>query len=193
MAKPHRIGFYIRDVISGCRMLVDTRAMQSVFLQSGDDRSHTPDITTALVAANGTPICSYSTKSLKISILGCNYVWQFIIVDVKASLLGADFLEQHRLLVDVGRKRLLDTGTCLSLPLAAGPGIPTICSIAPQIWQPPAGVPNVFKQELRQAAGTLAKHGVCHHITTMGPTHTCKVLPTSTEPPSGCQEGPRRD
>ncbi|XP_064078471.1 uncharacterized protein LOC135195895 [Macrobrachium nipponense] len=154
-------------------MLVDTGAMHSIFLPSGKDRSRKPDETTALVAANGTPIHSYCTKSLEISILGRNYVWKFTIADVRIPLLGADFLAQNGLLVDLGRKRLLNTGTCRSLPPAASPGAPTICTVTPHKYgNLLQEFPEVFKLELRQAAGTPPKHGIFHHITTTGsPTH----------------------
>ncbi|XP_064100597.1 uncharacterized protein LOC135211244 [Macrobrachium nipponense] len=150
-------------------MLVNTRTTQSVFLPSGADCSHTPDATTTLMAANGTPICSYSMKPLKFSILGRNYIWPFIVTDVKTPLLGADFLTQHGLLVDVGCKHLLDTRTCHSLPLAGGPCIPTVCSITSHKYgNLLQEFPDIFKPELRQVADTLAKHGVFHHITTTG-------------------------
>ncbi|XP_064116665.1 uncharacterized protein LOC135222510 [Macrobrachium nipponense] len=171
--EPHTVRFYVRDAISGRRMLVDTGAMHSIFLPSGKDRSRKPDKTTALVATNGTPIRSYSTKSLEISILGRNYIWVFTIADVRIPLLGADFLAQNGLLVDVGHKRLLDTGTYLSLPLAGGPGAPTICTIAPHKYgNLLQEFPKVFKPELSQAAGMPPKHGIFYHITTTGPpTH----------------------
>ncbi|XP_064111366.1 uncharacterized protein LOC135218847 [Macrobrachium nipponense] len=173
-SKPHFIGFYIRDVISSCRIMVDTGVMQLVFPPTGEDLRHTPNATAVLVAANGNPIRSYGMKPLKISILGHTYVWTFIITDIKAPLLEVDFLAQDGFLVDVGRKRLLDTGTCCSLLLATGPSIPTVCSLVPHKYGSLLQeFPDVFKLELCQVAGTPAKHGIYHHITTMSPpTHT---------------------
>ncbi|XP_064116675.1 uncharacterized protein LOC135222520 [Macrobrachium nipponense] len=172
-SEPHAVGFYVRDAISGRRMLVDTGAMHSIFTPLGKDRSSEHDKPTALVAANRTPIHSYGTKSLKISILGRNYVWNFTIADIRIPLLGADFLAHNGLLVDVGRKCLLSTGTCRSLPLAAGSGAPTICTITPHKYgNLLQEFPKVFKPERRQAAGTPPKHRIFHHITTTGPpTH----------------------
>ncbi|XP_066964234.1 uncharacterized protein [Macrobrachium rosenbergii] len=77
-------------------------------------------------ARNCLPPCS----PLSISILSQNYSWDFIIADVGTLLLGADFLAHFGLLVDVRRKRLLDTDSCRSLPLTAGPKAPTISSVA---------------------------------------------------------------
>ncbi|XP_066977593.1 uncharacterized protein [Macrobrachium rosenbergii] len=84
-----------------------------------------------------------------ISILGRRYHWPFIIVDVKFPLLGADFLGHHGLLVDVARQRLLDTGTCHSRQLSTRPGMPTICSTAPNGYTSLLQkFPDVFKPEL---------------------------------------------
>ncbi|XP_066967639.1 uncharacterized protein [Macrobrachium rosenbergii] len=125
---------------------------------------------TWLTAANGSSILSYSTRLLLISILGRRYSWNFVIVDVRTPLLCADSLAHFGLAVDIGRKRLLDTNSCQSIPLAPGPNVPTICSVVPhQYAQLLKEFPDVFKPELRQAPGTPAKHGIYHHIKTKGP------------------------
>ncbi|XP_066964285.1 uncharacterized protein [Macrobrachium rosenbergii] len=114
------------------------------------------------------------TRLLSISILGRRYTWNFIIADVRAPLLGADFLAHFGLAVDVGHKRLLDTDSRQSLPLAPGPSVPTICSVAPhQYAKLLKEFPDVFKPELCQVPAAPAKHGIYHHIKTKGPpTHT---------------------
>ena len=167
------VGFYVQDAISGRRLLVDTGAMQSTFPPSREDRTKSNNGAAALVAAKGTPIRCYGCRTLEISILGSSYRWPFVIADVKVPLLGADFLAHHDLLVDVARKRLLDTRTYKSLPLAAGPGMPMVCTATPNKYGALLKeFPDVFKPELRQVAGTPARHGIYHHITTTGPpTH----------------------
>ncbi|XP_066949329.1 uncharacterized protein [Macrobrachium rosenbergii] len=62
--------------------LVDTGAVRSVFPPSREDRRHPPDPAAFMTAANGSPILSYSTRLLSISILGQRYKWKFIVVDV---------------------------------------------------------------------------------------------------------------
>ncbi|XP_068204642.1 uncharacterized protein [Palaemon carinicauda] len=120
----------------------------------------------SLIAANGSPIRCYGTRVLKILIMGRFYSWPFALDDVRHPLLAADFLANHGLLVDVAGKRLIDTGTCRTRPLRAGPGItPTYAALLQEF-------PDVFKPELQQSPGSLSKHGVYHHINTMGPpTH----------------------
>ncbi|XP_066986836.1 uncharacterized protein [Macrobrachium rosenbergii] len=146
-------------------MLVDTGAMLSVFPPSEEDLRQPPDPTTCLTAANWSPILSYGTKLLSISILGRRYNWEFIIADIRTPLLGADFLTHFSLAVDVGRKCLLDTQTCQSLPLSPGHREPGICSIAPhQYGSLLKEFPEVFKPELCQMPGTPATHVIYHHI-----------------------------
>ncbi|XP_068234102.1 uncharacterized protein [Palaemon carinicauda] len=127
----------------------------------------------SLVAANGSPIRCYGARILRISILGRSYSWPFAIVDVSRPLLGADFLAHHRLLVDVTGKRLIDTGTCRSRALRAGPATMSVSAV---MTQPYADIlqefPDVFKPELRQSPGSPSKHWIYHHIMTTGPpTH----------------------
>ncbi|XP_066969178.1 uncharacterized protein [Macrobrachium rosenbergii] len=170
---PRPAGFFIKDVISKHRLLVDTGVMQSVFPPMKEDLKKKPDSTNALIAANGTPIRTYGTTTWVISILGCRYHWPFIVVDVKFLLLGADFLGHHGLLVDIGKEQLLDAGTCHSHQLAKGPGMPAICSTASSSYMSLLQeFLDVFKPELRQSPGASAKHGIFHHITMTGPpTH----------------------
>ncbi|XP_066941283.1 uncharacterized protein [Macrobrachium rosenbergii] len=153
---PKPVGFYVSDTISSRMMLIDTGAVRSVFLPSREDRKCPPDLAASLRAANGSPILSYSTKLLSVSILGQRYSWNFIIADVRTPLLGVDFLAHFGLAVDVGCKRLLDTDFCQSLLLLMGPSAPAICSVAPhQYAQLLKEFPDVFKPKLRQAPVAL--------------------------------------
>ncbi|XP_066978976.1 uncharacterized protein [Macrobrachium rosenbergii] len=152
-------------------MLVDTGAVRPIFALSGEDRKHSPDVAVFLTAAaNGSPILSYGTRLLSNSILGRRYSWDFVVEDIRTPLLGVDNLAHFGLAVEVGRKRLLDTDSCQSLPLATGPSAPTICSIAPhQYAQLLKEVPDIFRPELRQVPRAPAKHGIYHHIKMKGP------------------------
>ncbi|XP_066958319.1 uncharacterized protein [Macrobrachium rosenbergii] len=153
-------------------MLVDRGAIRSIFLLSREDRKRTPDPAAFLMADNGSPILSYGTRLLSISILGRRNSWDFVVADVRTPLLGADFLAHFRLAVDVGSKCLLDTNSCQSLPLATGPSTPTICSVTPhQYSQLLKKFPDVFRPELRQVPGAPAKHDIYHHIKMKGPLH----------------------
>ncbi|XP_066976049.1 uncharacterized protein [Macrobrachium rosenbergii] len=161
-------------------MLIDTGAMRSMFPPSREDRRRPPDPTASLTAATRSPILSYGTKLLSMSILGRRYKWKFIVADVRTLLLGADFLAHFGLAVDISRKCLLDTKSCKSLPLSLGPREPAICSVVShQYGFLLKEFPGVFKPELCQVPRAPTKHGIYHHIKTKGP-------PTA---PSGGQEG----
>ncbi|XP_066950617.1 uncharacterized protein [Macrobrachium rosenbergii] len=121
-------------------MLVDTGAIRSVFPPSGEDLRRLPDATTYLTAANGSPIPSYGTRPLSVSILGRNFNWEFIIADVRTPLLGRTSLAHYDLAVD-------GVGSASSI---WGP-VRDSTSTAP-----PEGVPGVFKPELRLTPGTPA-------------------------------------
>ncbi|XP_066970064.1 uncharacterized protein [Macrobrachium rosenbergii] len=174
--------FFIKDEISKHCLLVDTGPMQSVFLPTKEDLKKKSGSTNALIAANRTPICTYGTTAWIISILGCRYHWPFVVTDVKFPLLGADFLGHHRLLVNVGRERLLDTGTYHSRQLTKGPGMPAICSTAFSSYKSLVQeFLDVIKPELRQSLGASAKHSIFHHITTTGPPTHAKFWPVSQQ------------
>lgn len=68
-------------------------------------------------AANGTPIRTYGEKLLQLD-LGFHRLlcWPFIIADVAHPILGADFLANFGLLVDVKNKKLIDRKTHSSTP-----------------------------------------------------------------------------
>ena len=92
---------------SAKRFLVDTGAAVSVYPASFRDingGSHTR----FLVAANGSNISTYGTRRMNIRLENQDYTWPFILADVKTPLLGADFLQANRLLVDLQSKRLVN-------------------------------------------------------------------------------------
>nr|XP_049464884.1 uncharacterized protein K02A2.6-like [Anopheles coluzzii] len=67
-----------------------------------------------LFAANGSPINVYGEVLLKINLgLRREFLWSFLIADVTSGIIGADFLGNFELLVDMKRKRLIDNTTHL--------------------------------------------------------------------------------
>ena len=62
-------------------------------------------------------IKTYGTCTLSICLASKTYRWAFTIADVSRPLLGTDFLRSNSLLVDLKRKRLMDTETYHSVPL----------------------------------------------------------------------------
>ena len=85
---------YLLDHVSNTRFLVDSGAEVSLFPASTADKARGPH-GPALIAANGSPIESYGTKQINISVKGRFFSWKFIICDISQGIIGADFLRNH--------------------------------------------------------------------------------------------------
>ena len=95
---------FLRDTISGRQFLVDT---DSCTAQPGP----------SLLAANGSSIKTYGSRTLSLHFASKKYQWTFTIADVSSPSLGADFLSLNSLLVDLKGNRLVDAVTFFSIPL----------------------------------------------------------------------------
>lgn len=159
----------VTDLNSGLRFLVDTGANVSVIPVKKRLFSATQCSDYKLYAANGTEIKTYGTKNLVLNFkLRRPYRWNFIIADVKQPILGADFLQHNRLIVDLSERKLLDKVTSLSViaSLVNHSDLPIhtvdcdhpffeLLKDYPEITKPPS-----FSEPSR--------HGVFHHIETTG-------------------------
>lgn len=50
------------------------------------------------------PIGTFGTRLVTVCFLGCNFVWDFVLVSITVSITVADFLCANGLLVDVNRR-----------------------------------------------------------------------------------------
>ena len=106
----------IQDPLSRLIYLIDTGAEISVMPPRPEDCSHSPD-NVKLQAANGSSIQTFVRRSVKVELgLAKSFTWNFTIADVTKPIIGADFLRYYWLLVDLGRKRLMDAETFLTVP-----------------------------------------------------------------------------
>ena len=162
---------YVTDRESRLRFLVDTGAEVSIIPPSKAERKNRQD-TIGLLAANGSPIVTYGTRSLTLNLgLRRTFRWIFVVAKVRNPILGADFLKHHGLVVDMGHKRLADTRTNLTVQgvISASP------SLSPSML--PKQQSNNFNAIMREfpAITQLSskdrpiKHDVTHHIDTAGP------------------------
>ena len=106
MAGSPRSTMYLLDQVSNTRFLVDSGAEVSLFPATTADKARGPH-GPALIAANGSPIKSYGTKQINISVKGRFFSWKFILCDISQGILGADFLRGHGLMVDLASKTLI--------------------------------------------------------------------------------------
>ena len=165
--------FYVFDVNSHTRFLVDTGSEVSVIPLSLSDRRRSPDPLT-LMAVNNTHIRTYGKRSLTLNLqLRRSLPWIFIIADVQKPILGADFLRHFGLLVDIQRHKLIDTSTHLQVQgiLSSDPTPGTsIRSLSKDPTNPYLSLLSEFPALTQtHSPGTPAKHNIDHHIQTTGP------------------------
>ena len=168
---PHSRLFYVVDKVTGTRFLVDTGSEVSVIPPSLSDCKRPPD-KLSLTAVNNTSIPTYGTRSLTLNLgLRRSFPWIFIIADVQKPIIGADFLRNFGLLVDMGQCQLSDAATHLRVQgiLTQDP------SPSPSVL--PKGPGNPYHNLLSEfpaltrvcSPDTPVKHDVTHHIETTGP------------------------
>ena len=168
-AAGHNSGLlFLCDAVTKRQFLVDTGAEVSVLPATGLDR-RTRQKGPPLLAANGSSIGTYGTRTLSLHFASNSYQWKFVIAEVSRPLLGADFLRSNSLLVDVKGKRLVDAASYHSVPLSStrvtAPRLDAISSSTDQ-YDLLAEFPDITTPNFIQSH---TKHGVEHFITTKGP------------------------
>ena len=73
------------------------------------------EATKQLQAANGTSITTYDARNALLHFGNHRYAVHLVIANVKRPLLGAEFLRQHNLLVDIRGQRLIEADTYMSV------------------------------------------------------------------------------
>ena len=108
--------FHVWDSLSKRKFLVDTGAEISVVPATRFDwlNGHSG---ASLLAANGSHISTFGTRTLTIQIPEGVFRWAFVVASVSQPLLGADFLRAHSLLVDVKHHRLVNTHLFANAPV----------------------------------------------------------------------------
>ena len=162
--------YFICDRTSNTCFLVDTGAEVSVCPPSRFDRQCKSSNLT-LQAANNISICTYDTKLIALNLGLCrSFKWVFIIADVQYPIIGIDFLQCHKLLVDVHNKHLLDTVTHLQVNILASSLQPLNLVISS--LSIPTKVQTILSNypDITQTSNTIKpiKHHIQHYITANG-------------------------
>lgn len=177
-SKGNRLCVYDND--SRERYLIDTGAEISVLAYKGRNRPGTN--TYKLFAANNTPIKTYGVRTLILNLgLRRSLRWTFIVADVKTSILGADFLNHYKLMVDLYNQRIIDQVTDLAVNATV------IHSQQPSIHM--LSQDQTYYDILKQYPDLFrpvshiekAKHSVTHHIETTGLPLYAKARPLTPE------------
>lgn len=111
---------FIRDRRTGWSFLIDTGAERSIVPPSKKERTWRSDF--KLFMADGSPLTTYGFKQMSINIgFGRNMKWLFVVANVTDPILGAEFLRNFDLVVDVKRKLLTDRSTGLVVKCSPTP------------------------------------------------------------------------
>lgn len=106
---------FVTDLQSKINFLVDTGADLSLLPPNNKDKI-TASTEYFLYAANNTKIKTYGEKIITLNLgLRRSFTWSFLVADVSKPIIGADFLRKFGLLVDLKKKKLIDTTTKLEI------------------------------------------------------------------------------
>ncbi|KAK3863410.1 hypothetical protein Pcinc_030820 [Petrolisthes cinctipes] len=159
---------FVLDSTSRARFLVDTGATVSAVPPSTADKA-TEYPSYDLLAANGTSIATYGTRTLNLDLgLPEKVIWSFIVADVRHPILGLDFLHSQDILVDSRYQQLHHRPTtCTIKATPCAEVTPRITHISPE----PAY--TSLLQEFPELTSTTPhsgrkRHNVMHRIITQG-------------------------
>lgn len=152
---------FIYDKLSKKQFLIDTGSDLSILPPTDKDKIAKVN-TTSLYAANGTQIKTYGQKILTVSLgLRRSFEWSFIIADVTRPIIGADFLSNFNIQVDLKKRKLIDSTTQLK----------SHCSMKP-VPMDEVSITTIIKENLTTNGSNYEKLLAEFHDLTMPPNYT---------------------
>ncbi|KFD46571.1 hypothetical protein M513_12550 [Trichuris suis] len=164
---PRRL--FVYDRLTGIQFLVDTGAEVSVYPPVRHCDVNAPPF--LLTAANGSYIKRFGKLTLTTDFgLGRTFKWSFICAGVTKPIIGADFLFNFGLMVDIKRRKLIDITTSTAstgvvLPTVAL-GLKTVNPSSSRFQKLLADFPSLTRPQFSKAK---LKRDITHHIITQGP------------------------
>ena len=136
---PGRLGILV-DEGSDLSFLVDSGAVYSVLPHHSTEPANGPAITNA----NGSPIPCWGVHEHVLKVAGKAYKWNFLLAAVAFPIVGADFLREFDLMVDLKRGRLINGSSPGFIKLKAPPSNSMFATIGvrPAAKQPATDTPG---------------------------------------------------
>nr|VZI27145.1 unnamed protein product [Spirometra erinaceieuropaei] len=165
---------FLWNLITDAKFLVDSVAEVSAVSPTPAERKHRSSI--CLTSANNPSLPSFGQRSITLDFrLRRMSQWVFIIVVVFVALIDADFLAHFSPAVDLRNRRLVDCITNLhTRQYDVSPCVKTLTVIS--ISDCPFC--SLFRHFLHLTNPSFReadiKHTVTHHISTTGPTKSCR-------------------
>lgn len=114
VSDPKNAQLIVQDHNSGIQFLIDTGAQISAIPATWRDKDQAIQ-GAPLHAANGTKIATFGFRTMTLILDNSTYEARLVLADVSRPILGADFLRQHNLMVDMRGHRLVQMETCSSI------------------------------------------------------------------------------
>jgi len=118
---------YVQDQGTTTRFLVDSGASFSILPHVSRSNPSGPHLS----GPAGQPIACWGDKVVTITLAGQAFEWRFLLAAVSFPILGIDFLEAHRFLVDPSQRRLVQAASGHVVPLEVLPSGPTASVVTP--------------------------------------------------------------
>ena len=170
----------LHDASSNRTFLIDTGAEVSVVPATEQERQKAP-LEKELVAANGSRIMCYGEKKVRFHVGARTYEWNFLVADVKRSLIGADFLTHSSLLVDLRNKQMVHPDDLNGTPLQQMKHRSQITRLAFAATAKPSPLAKLFAEFPTITVPNFKierpKHAVQHTIETRGQPIRAKARP----------------
>ena len=137
------------DINNRISFLIDTGSIVSVTKATFREKSKNPN-SKVLYSATANEIRTCGDCVLDVNFkTPQNYSWNFTKTDLNFSIIGLDFLNAHKLTVDVHNRCLIDKENDLTIPLSpASVQPPKLCCIVPELsafHQILAKYPNILQ------------------------------------------------
>ncbi|XP_034936590.1 uncharacterized protein [Chelonus insularis] len=162
---------HIQDRKTKINYLIDSGSVVSVLPRRLFPGSKLKESTNLkLFAVNDSQIPSYGNKIVELDLgLRRAFKWYFLIADVVAPIIGADFLVYYELMVDLKNKKLVDSKTTISAQgMLSQPEVSGISTVSGQTIFHALFKEFVEITQPRRNPDTITKSTVCHYITTIG-------------------------